>query len=119
MSTVYKPDKWVVVSVQCETEILYKVFGSWSGSYTSSDWWKLNSGITRVESSNVTWSDGSEHEILEFFGYSGSSYLCNPEMYGVAGMYNHGILQGLIDRSDGKVTIMPEDTDWKNFKYVQ
>jgi len=103
----YTPDKWVVVEVCGTKEPLFKVFGSWSGGYTGNDHWRMNSGIVscRLE-------DGKLH----FVGYSGSEYICNPEMYGVACLYNLGVIERLIH--DGVVKYVPEDTDWVNFEYV-
>ena len=44
----YRPDRWVVVKIVTATECLYKVFATWSGGYSSSDSWKMNSGITHA-----------------------------------------------------------------------
>ena len=43
------PDKWVVLKIEHEGNIIYKVFASWYGGYLGSDSWKLNSGIKDIE----------------------------------------------------------------------
>lgn len=113
--TIYRPDKWVVVKVENTESPLYKVFGSWSGGYASGDHWRMNSGIVRCEKFTETFRD-KEYEGFEFFGHSGSSYQVFADSYGVAGLYNLGIIQRPID--EGKLTMLPEDTDWVNFEYV-
>ena len=76
----YTPNRWLLL----KGKDCYKVFGTWSGGYISTDEWKLNSGITEVE------VDG---EYYLFTGYSGSVYRCHKEMNGVAGGWNYGVLE--------------------------
>ena len=59
----YTPDRWCVIRIPDAKETLYKVFASWSGSYTGGDSWKLNSGITQARLVDGAW---------EFEGSSGS-----------------------------------------------
>ena len=63
----YTPDRWCVIRIPDPKETVYKVFASWSGSYTGSDSWKLNSGITQAVLVNGAW---------EFEGSSGSGVEC-------------------------------------------
>lgn len=106
----YTPDRWVVVKITTAKQRLYKVFASWSGAYTGSDRWKMNSGITRATLNNAYW---------EFDGYSGSTYYCHLECYGANG-YAGNVLQGFIDEAktaDATIEIMPESTDWARLDY--
>lgn len=106
-TVMYTPDKWIVLEVVGTYEPLHKVFGTWSGGYLSGDSWRLNSGIESCELKNGR---------LHFHGSSGSIYSCHPEMFGIAGLSNYGAIQRGID--EGQLKIIPEDTDWVNFKYV-
>jgi hypothetical protein len=107
----YNPDKWVVVKITGkDTPPVYKVFACWYGGYLDGDSWKLNSGITRVtETGDYFFFDGS----------SGSVYSCLKGCYGT-NMYGQGVLNNLIDRiekADGKVEILPEETNWMEINY--
>ena len=106
----YSPDRWVVIKITTPKEHLYKVFACWSGGYTGSDSWKINSGITRATLVDNRW---------EFDGYSGSVYSCHKDSYGTNGYGGH-VLQGFIDKIDpaeGKIEIMPGNTDWATLDY--
>jgi hypothetical protein len=106
----YSPDRWVVVKITTPNETLYKVFASWSGGYTGSDRWKMNSGITHAALVNDRW---------EFSGYSGSVYSCHKEGYGTNG-FGGNVLQNFIDSApsiDSTIEVMPEDTDWAGVPY--
>jgi hypothetical protein len=72
----YRPDRWTVLRIHATGQIIYKVFASWSGGYTGSDSWKLNSGITRATLVRDSW---------EFDGSSGSVYSCHKDSYGTNG----------------------------------
>lgn len=107
----YNPDKWVVVKINSkEYPPVHKVFACWYGGYLDGDSWKLNSGIIKV----------TEKEDYFFFdGSSGSTYACRKGCYGT-NMYGQGILNNLIDRiekADGKVEILPEETNWLEINY--
>ena len=106
----YSPDRWVVVKIVTAEEQLYKVFASWSGGYTGSDSWKMNSGITRATLIDDRW---------EFSGYSGSVYSCHQEGYGTNG-YGGNVLHNLIDQMPSQgatMEIMPGNTDWATVPY--
>lgn len=72
--SVYVPDRWVVLEVNNGKETLNKVFAGWYGGYLDGDSWKLNSGNVKEEDLNDRW---------EFSGYSGSTYVCYKEKYGM------------------------------------
>lgn len=75
------PDKWLLIDVG---EGVHKVFASWTGGYLDGDYWRLNSGIERVE------KDG---DYFLFHGFSGSTYKCHKDAYGATG-YGSALLYG-------------------------
>jgi hypothetical protein len=107
----YTPDRWCVIRIPGAKETLYKVFASWSGSYTGGDSWKLNSGITQAILVDGAW---------EFEGNSGSVYRCRVGSYG-ANAYGRGVLDDMIRRThEGTgidIEIMDEHTDWAHLDY--
>ena len=106
----YSPDRWVVVKIVTPKERLYKVFAMWSGGYTGSDSWQMNSGIKHATLANNRW---------DFAGYSGSVYSCHTQSYGTNG-YGGNVLQGFIDKMPDQgatMEIMPRDTDWAGLDY--
>ena len=107
----YTPDRWMVLSIQTEREVIYTVFASWSsGGMMGTDSWKLNSGITRAVLSDNYW---------EFDGSSGSVYRCHKDYYGTNG-YGQAVLNNLLSqaRTQGiKIEILDRDTDWASLPY--
>jgi len=107
----YTPDRWCVIRIPDPKETIYKVFASWSGSYTGGDSWKLNSGITQAVLADGAW---------EFEGYSGSVYRCRLGSYGT-NSYGHGVLMDLITRTQEgtgmDIEILDEHTDWAHLDY--
>jgi hypothetical protein len=107
----YHPDKWVVVKITGKDyPPLYKVFACWYGGWAGADSWKLNSGITRVISSDNHY---------EFEGSSGSVYFCSKTEYGT-NHYGRGILNNLIDKiekSGGTCVVLPEETNFLEIEY--
>ncbi len=84
------PNNWVVVKLIKDSTAYYKVFATWTGGYLDGDRWKLNSGITKIE------SDDSYYYI---YGASGSCYACNKKAYGVASFYGENVLNHMITAS--------------------
>jgi hypothetical protein len=106
----YTPDRWVIIRITTDTERLYKVFASWSGGYTGSDSWKMNSGITQANLVDDRW---------EFTGYSGSVYSCYLNAYGT-NFYGNSVLQRMISQAQEQgfnIEIMPETTNWAGLDY--
>lgn len=107
----YTPDRWCVIRIPDPKETLYKVFASWSGSYTGGDSWKLNSGITQAVLVDGVW---------EFEGHSGSVYRCRVGSYGT-NTYGRAVLDDLITRThEGTgidIEILDEHTDWASLDY--
>jgi hypothetical protein len=69
------PHEWCLI----KTPEGCRVFGSWRGSYTEGSSWRCNSGIAKVEETEL-------HYV--FHGNSGSLYKCNKTSYGVYCGYN-------------------------------
>ena len=104
----YTPDLWVVVKLNGERPH-YRVFGSWYGGYSGSDRWRMNSGITAVES-----DDGC----YKFTGSTGSVYVCGRRSYGTSG-YGGSVLNTLInDHPELDIEILDVSTDFMNLEYV-
>jgi hypothetical protein len=106
----YRPDRWTVLRIHATGEIIYKVFASWSGGYTGSDSWKLNSGITRATLVRDSW---------EFDGSSGSVYSCHKDSYGTNGYGGH-VLHGLLEQAEKQgiqIDVLSEKTDWAALNY--
>jgi hypothetical protein len=106
----YTPDRWLVIRITTPTEQLYKVFAAWSGGYTGSDSWKMNSGIVRA-----TWAD----PYWEFDGSSGSVYQCHWDGYGTNG-YGGAVLDNLISQAQAQgiqIEVMDGETDWAQLQY--
>lgn len=103
----YFPDNWVVIFINGD-QPHYKILAGWSGSYTSGDSWKLNSGITRVEKNDTNYL---------FYGSSGSCYICHKDSYGLR-MNNVYVWDKLKSLHGDKVSIMDENTDWLNHDWI-
>lgn len=103
----YYPDNWVVLKIKPSKDAkpFYKVLAGWSGGYLNGDSWRMNSGITSVV---------EENKSFEFYGESGSCYVCRKGAYRLT-MANAGIYNQLNENQefDEQVTLMPEDTDWE------
>jgi hypothetical protein len=106
----YRPDRWTVLRIHATGQIIYKVFASWSGGYTGSDSWKLNSGITRATLVGDSW---------EFDGSSGSVYSCHKDSYGTNGYGGH-VLHGLLEQAEKQgmqIDVLSEGTNWAALNY--
>lgn len=103
----YTPHNWVVLKIAADGNTSYKVLGGWSGGYLDGDSWRFNSGIVRVV---------EENKSIEFYGSSGSCYVCRKDSYeltaAIAGIYNQ-----LKEAFGDDVEMMPEDTDWVNVEW--
>lgn len=95
---MYTPDRWVLLKITTPTEILYKVFGMWSGGYLDGDSWRMNSGIESI-------AIGDTYKI---FGASGSCYNCSRTNYGLTG-YGSGILDSFMAKSPA-IEVVDEHT---------
>lgn len=94
--TTYTPDRWVLLKITTPAEVLYKVLASWYGGYAGSDSWKLSSGTVSLK---------EDAHVLELLQYSGSSYICYKNSYGMSS-YARSILanwQSTLDPKLGKL----------------
>lgn len=94
-----EPEKWIILRMPDE---VYKVFGSWAGGYLGGDRWKINSGISKVESND---------DYYYFYGHSGSCYKCHKGEYGTIAFYNKATLANIIKMAEGQITIL-DNQDW-------
>jgi hypothetical protein len=107
----YYPDNWVILKIK-EGKYdrgFYKVLAGWSGGYLDGDRWRMNSGVTRVVEENKSW---------EFYGSSGSCYVCRKGAYRLT-MANAGVYNQLKENEafEGQITLMPEDTNWLEIEW--
>lgn len=85
----YYPDRFVIVKLTSpEYGFIYKVLASWYGGFAGSDSWKLSSGITKITKTEAGY---------EFLNYSGSTYFCSKETYGMS-FYTSSIYAGFIEQ---------------------
>lgn len=98
------PDSWVILKINHDGNILYKVLASFYGGYGGSDSWRLNSGITKVVDDEDKWL---------FYGVSGSCYVCSkhPRAYSTNTIAEQ-TFRRLVERFGDTVTKMPYETDW-------
>ena len=104
------PDRWTIIRIHTPDQVIYKVFACWSGGYTGSDSWQLNSGIVRATFADPYW---------EFDGSSGSVYRCHRDSYGTNGYGGH-VLSNLINNADKQGTqidVLGSETDWGRLEY--
>ncbi len=79
---MYTPDEWCLIKLDGKSPH-YRVFGSWRGGYLDGDYWRMNSGITKIE---------EEDDFYIFHGSSGSFYKCHKKGYGIHSSHNAGVL---------------------------
>ena len=100
------PEKWVILKIEDNNNIHYKVFGTWAGGYLGVDRWKVNSGISEVK---------QDEDYYYFIGFSGSCYKCHKKLYGILTSFGHGVLNDIIERGDGKITLLFDRENWVCF----
>lgn len=105
----YTPDNWVVLKINYDGMITYRVLAGWSGGYLDGDSWRMNSGVTEVK---------EEGDYYEFYGSSGSCYRCHKKGYRLT-MANAGVYNALKENQpfEGQITLMPEDTNWMEIEW--
>jgi hypothetical protein len=104
---MYTPDNWVIIKIMGD-DPHYRVLAGWSGGYTSSDHWRMNSGITKVE---------EEGDFYLFSGASGSTYKCHKDMYRLRNN-NAYVWNSLQQKHGDKVALMYEDTNWLTVDWI-
>ncbi len=98
------PDSWVILKLPHN---IYKVFAFFYGGYLGSDYWKLNSGITKIE---------QDDEYYYFMGYSGSVYKCHKKAYGVSQSFGLSDLNEILKQGKGLIELMD---DSENFEKLE
>lgn len=94
----YTPDRWKVLRFDHNGDVIDKVFAGWAGGYTTSDSWKLSSGISETE---------EFEDRYEFMNHSGSKYICRKSSEGMTG-YQMQVFAGFqkqIEDSNGAATM--------------
>lgn len=105
-NNVHMPESWVILEILTKQyNVVYKVFGMWSGGYLHGDSWRLNSGIDKMEEYDDShWT---------FIGRSGTTYQCKKGAYRTNG-YGGSVLTKIIDDYKDKgytTTIMPTEEE--------
>lgn len=104
---MYTPEEWELVKIG-GTDPHWRVFGGWRGGFADGDRWKLNSGIMSAELDD----DG----YWLFHGYSGSTYRCHPNGYGIRGTWLRGVLEHLCS-PESHMTLIPNLPDIASIKW--
>ena len=111
-STVYNPDRWIIFKLTTAGEgkpPLYKLLCGWNGicgwngrGYFNRDYWRINSGITRVEETDFHY---------KFYGYSGSCYICpkRTETYQFNGVMSDTFhkIENEVEKLNWELEILP------------
>lgn len=69
----YIPDKWIIIRLECDDKIFYKILSGWSGGYLDGDSWRLSSPIEKIEN--------NEKEYV-IYTKTGSIYKCGKSRKG-------------------------------------
>lgn len=107
MSNVYTPDGWVILKIQYEQELIYKIFASWYGGYLQGDSWKLNSGIV---------SYSIEDNSIIFNGYSKSIYRVTKNSENEISGYNTNVLYSFLTTKIAPISVISFDNFQEEFK---
>ena len=105
----YTPDGWVLLKMN-EPEVFYKVFGFWRGGYTTSDSWRLNSGVVSVT---------EDEDYFYFKGESGSVYQCHKGAYGDIGSYGAKIVDTFAKNLDSRIEPFYDIPDIMSIDYFE
>lgn len=100
----YYPDsyKFIRVTTDYDESSIYKIFAVWNGGYTSSDCWRVNSGITKIEEVD------NQYYV---HGYSNSVYVI-PKMSAAMSSYGERMFKDIQTRA-GIDGICVEEVDVK------
>jgi len=93
-----KPDAWVIIEVNYESEQFQKVLAGWSGGYLYGDSWRMSSPIKEI---NID----VEKDYITVETESGSVYNLHKEHQGLR-MSNGGIYNQLKERFGDSVEIV-------------
>ena len=104
----YCPDTWVVIKINSNSGVFYKILAGWNGGYAKGDSWRMNSGITECIEEDDYWL---------FIGSSGSTYACHKDMYGLR-MSTAGTWNQLEQKYGDKVELMEDRRGWNKFDWI-
>jgi len=102
------PERWIVVrivSIKDNNQVFYRLLCGWHGGYLDGAFWRINSGITKVEDGGDYWT---------VFGRSGSVYRCHKESYGFSTLTFNKYTRWQEYLGEENFQMMPENTDWLN-----
>lgn len=85
-----QPDKCILLKITSDQGVIYKLFATWFGGFIAGDYWRLNSGISRVDP-----VENTSVEVVDVFGSSGSVYRVVLDLEG-GSSYTEGVLNNMI-----------------------
>lgn len=90
-----QPDRCVLLKMSSDKDlrVVYKIFATWFGGYIAGDYWRLNSGIDRVEPVHDL-----PYEAVDVVGVSGSVYRIVLDREGTTA-YTGGVLHNMIENA--------------------
>jgi hypothetical protein len=107
----YTPDSWVMLKITHDAGFIYKILAGWRGGYLDGDYWKLNSGVVRVEETD-------NHYL--FHGSSGSVYRCNKDRYRLSGLTSgifNSFQRKVKEATTTTIEMMDNDTNFMEINY--
>lgn len=105
--TTYVPDNWVIIKIDGD-DPHYRVLGGRSGGYLDGDSWRMNSGIVSVKETA---------DVYEFYGASGSCYICYKSSNVVRMNMAHVIAQ-LAESHGDKVSVLEPETKYMDIDWI-
>ena len=102
MNNIYYPDNWIVVRINKDDKVHYKLFTTSENEVENK--WRINSDITKVM---------KERDNYLFLGESGSVYSCKIKNYGLND-FGKEIYNDLLKLYNIKVM---NDCDWNYFDF--
>jgi len=99
---MYSPTGYHFLKIPSTKEpsgFIYKIMGSWDGSYLSGESWRVSSGISKIE-------DKGSHLYVQ--GFSGSIYVVRKQGRGL-NVYAMGVLQEVLSKAKGIISISTEE----------
>lgn len=93
---MYQPFNWVILQIHNDEETYYKVLGQIDVGLSG---WRINSGITKVESSDTHFF---------FHGATGSIYHCDKSEEGLSPTTDN-ILKRMIENGTAELEVVPAE----------
>ena len=83
------PDSWIIIKINIQGTITYRLYSCWIGGYWDSDYWRLNSGIT-----SITAEEGGSYIVK---GNSTTEYRIHPQGFKRLSSYCLSILDKMVE----------------------